>query len=170
MPKEQRRGRRIAMGPDEIDAFLAEERTCRVATVRADGNPHVVPLWFVWDGAALWLNSVVKSQRWTDLARHPAVSVVVDAGIAYGELRGIELAGRVATVGAVPRGPGDDDPALVVPERLFAEKYNGTSTFVPDRRHAWLRLDPDKLVSWDFRKLGLPDGSAWQDRGARPSS
>jgi hypothetical protein len=27
----------------------------------------------------------------------------------------------------------------------------------PDGRHAWLRLTPEKLVSWDFRKLaGLP--------------
>ena len=63
-PREQRRGRAIAMSPEERDAFLAEERTCRVATVGGDGSPHVAPLWFVWDGAALWLNSIVKSQRW----------------------------------------------------------------------------------------------------------
>jgi len=23
-----------------------------------------------------------------------------------------------------------------------------------DGRHAWLRITPDKIVSWDFRKLG----------------
>jgi PPOX class probable F420-dependent enzyme len=151
--KEQRRGRKIAMSPDELDAFLAEERTCRVATVRADGKPHVVPLWFAWDGRALWLNSIVKSQRWTDLTRDPSVSVVVDAGGPYGELRGVELAGSVDVVGSVPREPGPGDPALEVPERLFAEKYSGTSTYAPDGRHAWLRLVPDKIVSWDFRKL-----------------
>jgi len=57
------------MTPAEIDAFLAEERTCRVSTVGADGAPHTSALWFVWDGSALWLNSIVKSQRWTDLNR-----------------------------------------------------------------------------------------------------
>jgi hypothetical protein len=159
MPKEQRRGRRIAMTPGEVDAFLGEERTCRVATVRGDGTPHVVPLWFVWDGGALWLNSVVKSQRWTDLARDPAVSVVVDAGEAYAELRGVELAGRVEVVGDVPRVAGPAVADLEEPERLFASKYSGTSTFVPDGGHAWLRLRPDRLVSWDFRKLGLPAGT-----------
>jgi hypothetical protein len=164
MAKEQRRGRKIAMTPDEVDAFLGEERTCRVATVKASGAPHVVPLWFVWDGEALWLNSVVKSQRWTDLMRNPAVSVVVDGGVAYGELRGVELAGAVRVVGEAPRTAGESDPSLAGPERLFAEKYNGSSTFVPDGRHAWLQLVPDKLVSWDFRKLGLPTGTAWQER------
>jgi hypothetical protein len=171
MAKEQRRGRRIAMTPDEIDGFLGEERVCRVATVKADGAPHVAPLWFVWDGEALWLNSVVKSQRWTDLMRNPVVSIVVDGGVGYDELRGVELAGTVQVVGETPRvAGGDGDPALAEPERLFAEKYNGSSTFVPDGRHAWLQLVPEKLVSWDFRKLGLPAGTEWQEpRPADPA-
>ena len=53
------------MTPEERDAFLGAERTCRVATSSAAG-PHLTALWFVWDGEALWLTSIVKSQRWTD--------------------------------------------------------------------------------------------------------
>lgn len=104
--KTQRRGRAIAMTREEVDAFLAGERTCRVATVGSDGEPHVAPLWFVWDGEHVWLNSLVRSQRWTDLQRDPRVSLVVDAGV----------------------------------------------EFAVDGRHAWLRIDVEKLVSWDFRK------------------
>ena len=89
--REQRRGRRIAMTGDEVDAFLREERTCRVASVGGDGAPHVAPLWFVWDGEALWLNSIVASQRWTDLQRDPRVAVVVDAGEDFLQLRGVEI-------------------------------------------------------------------------------
>ena len=154
-PAGQRRGRAIAMTTAEVDEFLAAERTCRVATTGRDGRPHVVPLWFVWDGAALWLNSVVRSQRWTDLERDPRVAVVVDAGVGYRELRGVELSGAVAPFGDVPRTAAAD-PVLAVPELLFARKYTGSETFAPDGRHAWLRLAPDKLVSWDFRKLGQP--------------
>jgi len=150
--KPQRRGRSIAMTPEEVDDFLAGEHTCRVATVGADGRPHVAPLWFVWDGRHLWLNSIVRSQRWTDLARDPRVAVVVDTGTAYDELRGVEISGRVAIVGAVPRG-SDPDPELAEPERAWARKYGGSDSFVADGRHAWLRVTPEKLVSWDFRKL-----------------
>lgn len=154
MQREQRRGRRIAMTPEEVDRFLADERTCRVATVGGDGQPHVAPLWFVWDGRpdhrALWLHSLVRSQRWVDLARDPRVAVVVDAGTSYGELRGVEIAGRADVVGEVPRGEGPD-AAVAEPERLFAEKYAG-GTFVTDGRHGWLRITPEKVTSWDFRK------------------
>src|SRR3569623_2196601 len=135
--REQRRARRIAMTPQELDAFLGAERTCRVATTGRDGRPHVVPLWFAWDGRSLWLTSLVRSQRWADLARDPRVAVVVDAGEEYGELRGVEIAGTATPVGDVPRGDADV-PELAEPERLFARKYAGADTFTPDGRHAWL--------------------------------
>jgi hypothetical protein len=150
--RAQRRGRAIAMTAAEVDEFLTAERTCRVATSGQDGRPHVVPLWFVWDGQSLWLSSVVRSQRWTDLMRDPRVAVVIDAGVEYTELRGVELSGAVVPAGDVPR-TATPDPLLAEPERLFAGKYAGGVAVPPDGRHAWLRLTPDKLVSWDFRKL-----------------
>ena len=149
--REQRRGGRIAMTAEELDGFLRSERTCRVSTVGGDGAPHVSALWFVWDGAALWLNSIVRSQRWTNWERDPRVSVLIDAGQDYFELRGVELIGRIEGVGEAPRTDAPD-PALGEPERLFGQKYGG-GTFVPDGRHAWVRLVPEKIVSWDFRKL-----------------
>ena len=150
--RAQRRGRAIAMTGDEVDAFLAEERTCRVATVGKDGVPHVAPLWFVWDGAHVWLYSLVRSRRWADISREPRMSLVVDAGVEFGELRGIEISGTAHVVGEVPRGR-DPDPTLEQVERLFAAKYSPSGEFPVDGRHAWLRVDVDKLVSWDFRKI-----------------
>jgi PPOX class probable F420-dependent enzyme len=135
----------------EVDAYLRTERMCRVGTVGADGAPHVSPLWFVWDGTVLWLNSVVKSQRWTNLVRDPRVSVAFDGGHDFGELHGVEITGLAEVVGEVPRTSATDE-RVAEPERLFGAKYAG-GTFQPDGNHAWLRIVPDKLVSWDFRKM-----------------
>jgi len=142
------------MDKAELDAFLTQERTCRVATVSQLG-PHNTPLWYVWDGVTLWLTSIVASQRWTDLGRDPRVAVLVDAGDEYTELRGAELRGSVELVGEVPR-TGLPEPLLDEPERLFARKYSGADAMVHDGRHAWLRLVPEKITSWDFRKLYPP--------------
>lgn len=140
------------MAPEELDAFLTEQRTCRVATVGGDGAPHVTPLWFAWDGAALWLTSVVRSQRWTDLQRDSRIAVVVDAGDDFTELHGVELRGTATPVGEIPR-TGEPAPELDIPERLYADKYAGGQIF-HDARHAWLQVTPDKIVSWDFQKMG----------------
>jgi hypothetical protein len=146
------------MTPEEVDAFFLEERTCRVGTVDSDGAPHVSPLWFVWDGKALWLNSVVKSQRWANLVRDSRISVVVDAGHDFFELRGVEITGSAEVIGEAPRPSSAEagDPAEEA-ERLFGLKYNG-GPFYADGRHAWLKIVPDKIVSWDFRKMPKREG------------
>ncbi len=143
------------MSAAEVADFLAAERTCRVATVGPDG-PHATPLWFVWSSGALWLYSVVRSQRWTDLQRDPRAGVVVDTGTDYLELRGVQLTGRVAVAGPVPRTGSDDGDGedLRAAEAAFAAKYFGGADMVHDGRHGWLRLAPRKITSWDFRKLG----------------
>jgi len=183
--QQQRRGGVIAMSAGELTSFLGEQRTCRFATA-GPGGPHVAPVWFVWDGQALWVYSLTRSQRWANLARDPRAAVVVDDGHHYHELRGVEIEGEAAVVGPVPR-TGDDPqpPELAEPERLMAAKYFGPASLaasgggaslaasgggaslaasggapemIHDGRHAWLRVTPLKIVSWDFRKLAaLPD-------------
>jgi PPOX class probable F420-dependent enzyme len=149
--KAQRRGRKIAMTAEEVDGYLRSERTCRAGTVGADGAPHVSPLWFVWDGSALWLNSVVKSQRWTNVMRDPRVSITVDGGDDFFELQGVEITGRAEVVGEVPRTSAPN-PDVAGAERRFGDKYGG-GTFYADGNHAWLKVVPEKVVSWDFRKM-----------------
>ena len=141
------------MTPAELDEFLTTQRSCRVATLSADGAPHVSPLWFVWDGTSMWLYSVVRSKRWADLRRDPRIAVVVDTGEEYDELRGVELSGAAKFVGEVPR-TGELRAELDVAETLFARKNFGIEEMPHDGRHAWIRLTPDRTVSWDFRKLG----------------
>jgi PPOX class probable F420-dependent enzyme len=160
--QQQRRGRVIAMSTGELAEFLAEQRTCRLATTGPDG-PHVAPVWFVWDGQALWVYSLTRSQRWANVSRDPRVAVVVDDGHHYHELRGVEIEGEAVAVGPVPRtGEEPQPPELADPERRMAAKYfdpaspaasGGGPEMTHDGRHAWLRITPLKLVSWDFRKL-----------------
>ncbi|MFJ2260985.1 pyridoxamine 5'-phosphate oxidase family protein [Streptomyces sp. NPDC087844] len=152
MAVTQRRGRRIMMTPEELDEFLTTQRTCRVATVSADGAPHVSTLWFAWDGKSLWLYSITRSKRWADLRGDPRVAVVVDTGEEYDQLRGVEVSGSVEFVGEVPR-MGEPCPELDAVERLFARKNFGLDELPHDGRHAWMRLTPEATASWDFRKL-----------------
>lgn len=102
--------------------------------------------------------SIVKSRRWTDIQRRPQLAIVIDAGTEYVELHGVEISGTAEVVGEIPRMCSPDDE-LARPELLFARKYFGADTFFPDGKHAWLRVTPEKLTSWDFRKLYPPSAN-----------
>jgi hypothetical protein len=149
--RPQKRGNKIAMTPAERDAFLAETRTCRVATVGLDG-PHNTALWFLWDGTYLWMQSITRAQRWADLQRDPRVAIVIDTGVEYDELQGVEILGSVEFVGEQPR-TGEANADLDAMEPQFFQKYFNTTEVFHDGKHAWMRVNPTKISSWDFRKL-----------------
>lgn len=61
----------------EVDEFLSQPRTAQLVTMRADGAPHVAPVWFLWDnGQALVMagRTTVKVQN---IRRNPTVSLCV---------------------------------------------------------------------------------------------
>jgi PPOX class probable F420-dependent enzyme len=53
-------------------------RTGKVAVNRADGRPHVTPIWFVLDGDDVVFNTGARSVKGRALARDPRVSICVD--------------------------------------------------------------------------------------------
>jgi len=67
------------MTHDEAIEFLSTgTRTGKLATVRADGRPHVTPIWFVLDGDDLVFNTWHTSAKAKHLTRDPRASLVVD--------------------------------------------------------------------------------------------
>lgn len=141
------------MPPEALNEYLTTQRTCRVATVDKDGHPNVSPLWYLWHDDALWLYSLTRSQRWTNLMRDPKVAIVVDDGDSYLELRGVEIRGTAEAVGPTPRPQEADLPELAELEQAFADKYSG-GRVGHDGRHGWLKVTPTKITSWDFTRIG----------------
>ena len=67
------------MSDEEWRRFLAEQpRTAKLATVRADGRPHVAPVWFDLDGDELVFTTWRASLKGKALLRDPRVSLCVD--------------------------------------------------------------------------------------------
>ncbi|WP_307108522.1 PPOX class F420-dependent oxidoreductase [Rhodococcus sp. SORGH_AS_0303] len=67
------------MTEDQWRVFVsAGTRTGKLATVRADGSPHVAPLWFLLDDKELVFQTETTSVKGRNLARDPRFALVVD--------------------------------------------------------------------------------------------
>ncbi|OKH99165.1 PPOX class F420-dependent enzyme [Streptomyces sp. CB02923] len=67
------------MSKDEWQSFLSEgTRTGKLSTVRADGSPHIAPVWFLLDGDDLVFNTGADTVKGRNLARDGRVSLCVD--------------------------------------------------------------------------------------------
>jgi PPOX class probable F420-dependent enzyme len=150
----------ITLSPEEIQDFLAAGHTLQVATVGKAGYPHLAPMWFVVDDGKVVFRSFTKSQKIVNLQRNPKVTVLVEEGEEYAELRGVmirgdarlvtdrayvlDIYGRLAAKYAMIGGaPVDlDADALEAAFGRFAEKNTAVV------------VEPLSITSWDHTKLG----------------
>jgi PPOX class probable F420-dependent enzyme len=143
----------IRMAPAEVEAFLAGRRTMSVASHSPDGSIHLVAMWYGFLNGHPALETFGRSQKVANLRRDPRFSALVEAGDDYGELQGVQLVGRAVV--------HDDEETLLAVCRDVARRYTGVTE--PDeveavaammaRKRVAVELVPDRVVSWDHRKL-----------------
>jgi PPOX class probable F420-dependent enzyme len=77
----------------ECRAFLLSgTRTGKLATVRADGRPHIAPIWFVLDGDTIVFNTGLTTVKGTNMRRDARICLCVDdenPPFAYVQIEGI---------------------------------------------------------------------------------
>lgn len=142
------------MTDDEIAAFIERSRTATMATVGADGRPHLVAMWYAVIDGAIWFETKGRSQKAVNLRRDPRVTVLIEDGLTYDKLRGVSIDGTAEVV-------EDPDRLWEVGVSLW-ERNNGPYTeemrplveFMLHKRVA-VRVDAGRTRSWDHRKLGL---------------
>ena len=67
------------MTREEALAFMSEgTRTGKIATVREDGSPHVVPIWFILDEGDVVFTTWHESVKLRNLASNSSAAMVVD--------------------------------------------------------------------------------------------
>jgi hypothetical protein len=79
-----------------IDEFLARPLLARLATANpATGQPHVVPLWYGWDGTSIWISSFRSTRKIRELQKNPRCSIVIDMAEEGKETKAVILEGEV---------------------------------------------------------------------------
>jgi nitroimidazol reductase NimA-like FMN-containing flavoprotein (pyridoxamine 5'-phosphate oxidase superfamily) len=123
-----------------------------VATLNADGSPHVVPLWFVWTPEAIFASTRREGRTWANVSADPRVALSIDLGRAWVEIAGIEVRGRAELLAA-------EDAGMRKPLSAWHEKYrplltgDGFPRFAEEIRGlGFLRVAPERIAAWDHAR------------------
>ena len=60
-----------------IDRLLSRESTVWLSTVRPEGTPHLVPIWFSWDGERLFVASKPDARKVRNLRDNPRLMLAL---------------------------------------------------------------------------------------------
>jgi PPOX class probable F420-dependent enzyme len=145
------------MSDEELREFLEQSKTMTICSIGKDGVPHPMPMWFgLEEDGAVVMTTFTKSQKIKNLRRDPRVSLLVEAGEVYSELRGVVFYG-VAELDTEPENVLDvlakvSARATGVPAGDAQAIREGMRASALKR--CLIRVKPERIVSWDHRKLG----------------
>jgi PPOX class probable F420-dependent enzyme len=147
----------IRLTKDEAWEAVKSAHTGILTTLRRDGMPIALPVWFVVDGRAIVLTTPAGTTKIARVRHDPRASFLVESGQRYLELRGVHFTGQVETVedadakarieAAVDakyapfRLPAGDLPAAA--QAYYAEQV--FLRFVPEER----------ILTWDNARLAM---------------
>ncbi len=142
----------VRMSHDEITEFLAGRHSMTMCTMNHDGSIHAVAMWYGFVGEAIGFETKAKSQKVLNLRRNPTMTVLVEDGETYDQLRGVELVGKGEVI---------EDPELLwelgvsVWSRYQMPYEESHRPFVEAmlNKRVLVRLNVERTVSWDHRKL-----------------
>jgi PPOX class probable F420-dependent enzyme len=137
----------MSMSPAELETFLAQTFPTPlgvIATVRRDGSPHVVPVWFRWD------TGVVK--LWTTETRVWVRNLLHDPRVAFSVQTFEEPYPAVMMRGAATVATADDAATIeeiraITRRYIIPEEVEEYMAGWPDLRTI-VTIVPARIVSW----------------------
>ncbi|MBF6606857.1 MAG: pyridoxamine 5'-phosphate oxidase family protein [Chloroflexi bacterium] len=137
--------------PAELRERLDGELVVWLSSVRPDGAPHLLPLWFAWDGEAITIYSKPEAQKVRNVRRDPRVMVAVgQAGSAFT----VTLLEGVAEVVEGPGEPSAESGRLARYRDAMRQLGIGVEDFLATYSQR-IRIQPVRVLDW-----GMPDWRA----------
>lgn len=146
----------IRMTPEEVRAYLGEQRRIVVVTIGPDGMPHPVPMNYGVDEVGrVVITTFRKSQKVRNVERDPRATLLVESGEGYGELKAAILFADVEIV-------GDSEAVRAEMNRIRAadtladsmDEGRNDQVRASLAKRVVLRFTPFRTISWDHAKLG----------------
>jgi nitroimidazol reductase NimA-like FMN-containing flavoprotein (pyridoxamine 5'-phosphate oxidase superfamily) len=146
----------VELNDEEIWEFVTSAPVGVLVTLRRDGVPIALPIWFAAVERKVYVSTPVNSKKVARLRRDARASFLVEQGERWAELKAVHLTGRMVEL------PDSEERERAL--AAIGEKYAGLRTppeLLPDatvRHYAQLRavyrLDHEaRIISWDNLKI-----------------
>jgi PPOX class probable F420-dependent enzyme len=152
-PSGVKQRNKIVMNQDEIDEFLQGRHSLTMSTLGPDGSIHSIAMWYGFLEGAVAIESKAKAQKVVNLRRNPTMTMLVEDGETYEELRGVSLIGK----GEIVEEPDRVwDLGVSVFSRYNAPYTEEMKPFVEVmlNKRVVVKMNVERVISWDHRKLG----------------
>lgn len=144
----------IAFTAEEEAKYIREAKTAILCTNDPKGYPHAVAMWFDVDpDGSVLMTTYGKSQKVRNIRRDPKVTLLVESGTTYDQLKGLMIRGRAEVIEDVDRCA---ELLRRIHVKMGGESLPGLIDVLRERarKRVLVRVAPERQSSWDHTKLG----------------
>jgi PPOX class probable F420-dependent enzyme len=132
-----------------IEELLAQPVLARLGTANAKtGQPHVVPVWFLWDGKFIWISAFASTRKVRDLLNNPRAAVLIEPRETE-KLQGVLFEGPVELISQPP------ELVCELSVRIYT-RYMGVEGAQAAEPQSWavdpenriIKLTPTRIAVW----------------------
>lgn len=133
-----------------LEVLLTEPILARIATTDPKTlQPHVVPVWFYWDGQSVWISSFSSTRKNKEITKNPKISILIDTVDSAGEIRWALFEGTAELI----KEP--EDFMVEMTTRIYTRylgedgvKAKDPQSWMHDPENTLIKLTPDKVRSF----------------------
>lgn len=134
-----------------VKRFLDEPHLARLATCNPKTmQPHVVPVWYEWDGRWVWISSFRSTCKIKEILKNERVALVVDTAPDNDTNMGVMFEGPVELVGDPPSGIRQGTSIYARYLGMSGAQAPTPQSWLHDPEHVLIKLTPDWVHVWGF--------------------
>jgi len=122
-----------------LEEVLQQPVLARIATANPETHqPHVVPVWYLWDGASVWISGYKSTRKFKELKKNALCSVLIEPKEDGGILQAVLFEGPAEVI-SEPR------PLVETMTEKIYVRYLGEDGLLAEDPQSWIR-DPENMV------------------------
>ena len=151
---EKKKG--VRLSPEEAWDMVATSHTGIFTSLKKDGTPVALPVWFALVDGAIWMSTPARAKKLARIRNNPRCSFLVESGERWRDLKAVHLTGTAEVVEL------SEDQAAAIKAVMDAkyDPFREPAKDMPASSKAaysamtYVRFTPDeRIVSWHNARL-----------------
>ncbi|MEO9277138.1 MAG: pyridoxamine 5'-phosphate oxidase family protein [Nitrososphaera sp.] len=130
-----------------MSKFLNSQKILRLATIDKTGNPHIVPVWYLYQNDKIYIGTNTKTQKAKNIKKNPKVAYCVDVGINSPDIIGVMGVGRAKLIVEKTKVKSIAKKIL---RRYFSSLQNKSAQQLLSDTDCIIEITPKKVINWKY--------------------
>ena len=127
--------------------FLKSQKIMRLATIDSSGNPHIVPVWYMYDNDKFYVGTNTKTRKAKNIKENSKVSFCIDIGIKSPDIIGMMGIGRARLILKIDMVESLAEKILL---RYFKNLKNQSAQQLLSQTDCIIEIIPKKITNWKY--------------------